>query len=273
VMRDISQTLNLNKQLMQLAEDRSRQAEKAQEANKAKTTFLATMSHELRTPLNAIIGFSEFMQTEAFGPLGNAKYREYVDDILKSGRQLLEIINDILDLSKVEAGAYRFNPEIFTVAPIIRAVRDVAVPMLLEKNLDLIVECSDKLKAYADKRATRQILVNLISNAIKFTPRGGRISIRAQMGEKADMVEFRISDTGCGISAENLERIWQPFVQVGDAYRAEVKGTGLGLAISRSFAEGMRGDIRIESQFGVGTTVILRLPVSAATPSAIEQAG
>jgi len=263
IMRDMTETARVEAQMAKLAEERTRQAERAEAANRAKTMFLATMSHELRTPLNAIIGFSELIQREIYGPINQPKYREYVDDIYRSGRDLLAIINDILDLTKMEAGAYRFISETVDVARILREAAKVVAPLVREKGLQLSTHnLPESAEAFADHRAIRQIALNLLSNAIKFTNPGGDILLSLHIDRGSNKLEFAVEDTGCGMTLADVERVGRPFVQVGDVYRSEVKGTGLGLAISRALAEGMKGRLNISSTPGVGTRVAVELPLS-----------
>lgn len=262
MLRDMTESARMEAKMAQLADERSRQAERAEAANRAKTMFLASMSHELRTPLNAIIGFSELISQEVYGPVGHAKYKEYLDDICNSARGLLGIINDILDISKMEAGAYRFVLDQTDIVEVLRETAKLVAPLVLEKGLTLSMEgLPAASEAYADPRAVRQIALNLLSNAVKFTNPRGQVSIGLARNDAAGTLEFFVEDTGCGISTEDLERIGRPFVQVGDAYRSEVKGTGLGLSISRALAEGMQGQLAITSTPGVGTRVTVSLPL------------
>lgn len=260
ILRDMTDMERVNSELVSLAEERARQAERAEAANRAKTMFLATMSHELRTPLNAIIGFSDIAVREMFGPIGNARYKDYLASIKSSGEDLLNIINDVLDFSKVEVGAYRFEPEDFDVGSLLSSTARQLMPLMDTKGLVFRSEIPEGLIAHADPRATRQIVVNLLSNSIKFTSPGGVLKICAGMVPDATFIEFYVQDNGRGIASDDLERIGSPFIQVGDAYRSEVKGTGLGLAICRTFSAGMGGNLRIESEFGRGTKVTVRLP-------------
>ncbi|MBI3505864.1 MAG: PAS domain S-box protein [Proteobacteria bacterium] len=262
ILRDMTEIERINNELVSLADERALQAERAESANQAKTMFLATMSHELRTPLNAIIGFSDIAVREMFGPIGNPRYRDYLASIKRSGEDLLSIINDVLDLSKVEVGAYRFEPEAFDICELLSATARQLMPLMATKSLRFRHELPGSLMVRADLRATRQIVVNLLSNSIKFTDAGGIVTISAVLSAEGDFAEFSVRDTGRGIAPEDLDRVGRPFVQVGDAYRSEVKGTGLGLAISRTFATGMGGNLRISSQFGQGTTVTVRLPAA-----------
>ncbi len=264
ILRDMTDIERINKELVSLAEERAKQAERAESANQAKTMFLATMSHELRTPLNAIIGFSEIAVREIFGPIGNPRYKDYLANIKRSGEDLLSIINDVLDLSKVEVGAYKFETETFDICDLLATTARQLMPLMTTKALAFKKDLPGLLLVRADPRTTRQIVVNLLSNSIKFTDAGGLVTLAAAPAADGAFVEFWVSDTGRGISPEDLDRVGRPFVQVGDAYRSEVKGTGLGLAISRTFAAGMGGNLRISSHVGVGTTVTVRLPAAAA---------
>ncbi len=260
VLRDMTDIERINSELISLADERARQAERAEAANHAKTMFLATMSHELRTPLNAIIGFSDIAVREMFGPIGNARYKDYLASIKSSGEDLLTIINDVLDLSKAEVGAYRFEPENFDVCELLSSTARQIMPLMDTKGLVFRSELPERLFAHADPRATRQIAVNLLSNSIKFTNPGGVVTLSAGPSSDTAFIDFSVQDTGRGIARDDLGRVGRPFVQVGDAYRSEVKGTGLGLAISRTFSAGMGGNLRIESELGQGTKVTVSLP-------------
>ncbi len=232
--------------------------ERAEDANHAKSEFLANMSHELRTPLNAVIGFSEIMRSGMFGPLGNDRYEEYARDIHQSGNYLLGVINDILDMSKIEAGRYSLDIETIDLCPLIKeAVRVVSVPAA-EKDIELITRIDDAITIQADRRAIKQILLNLLSNAVKFTGQPGRITVRAKKAGGA--VALTIEDTGCGIPKASLKKLGKPFEQVQNQFSKNHAGTGLGLAISRSLAEMHGGALKIRSNEGVGTIVSVRIP-------------
>jgi signal transduction histidine kinase len=230
----------------------------AEAANQAKSEFLANMSHELRTPLNAIIGFSEVLSERMFGEI-NDKQAEYLSDILESGRHLLSLINDILDLSKIEAGRMELEPSDFDLPRAIENTltlvrervqrRGIALGHTVDKRLGMI---------HGDERKVRQILLNLLSNALKFTPEGGRIDVQAALRD--GVAEVSITDTGVGISPEDQEAIFEEFRQVGTAAK-RVEGTGLGLAISRKFVELHGGTIRVTSQLGKGSTFTFTLPL------------
>jgi signal transduction histidine kinase len=232
----------------------------AEAANEAKSDFLANMSHELRTPLNAIIGFSEVLSSEAFGPIGSARYRDYATHIYESGTHLLSLINDVLDMAKLEANA--FTPEM-TSLPATEAI-DTAVTMVNaladQKRQDLTQEAMPAIAVLGDRRAVRQILINLLSNAIKFTDEGGRIAIGCQIDEQdPESALLYVRDNGRGIPADRLIDIGKPFMQISNPFHRDEAGTGLGLAISKSLAEAMGGALLLSSELGVGTTAALRL--------------
>jgi cell cycle sensor histidine kinase DivJ len=234
----------------------------AQDANRAKSRFLANMSHELRTPLNAIIGFSEVMTHEMFGPVGSAKYLEYTRLIHESGAHLLELINGILDMSKIEAGKFELAEEIFALNDVVQsAIKFVKLQadragVILTGNVARNVE-----SVFADKRAVKQILINLLTNGVKFTPRGGEVRIDALLD--ANGVTIAVSDSGVGIAPADLERLGKPFEQVeGEHVRAK-EGTGLGLALVKALTAMHGGEATIESAVGIGTTVRVRLPHAA----------
>jgi len=232
--------------------------ERAQAANKAKSEFLANMSHELRTPLNAILGFSEILQDQMFGPLGSAKYNEYAKDIHDSGKHLLNVINDILDMSKIEAGHIKLSCERIDLAPLIEeCLRFTSIPAAY-KNILIEQRISSGIKLTADRRAMKQILLNLLSNAVKFTNDGGRIAVRTRKVE--DAVMLTIADTGIGIPKSALGKIGQPFEQVQNQYAKSKGGSGLGLAISRSLTTLHCGRMRIRSREGIGTVIAIRIP-------------
>jgi two-component system cell cycle sensor histidine kinase PleC len=257
---------NLERSQAALAElARKYEAEKirAEGANKAKSEFLANMSHELRTPLNAINGFSEIMVGEMFGPMGDKRYAEYAQDILSSGQHLLALINDILDMSKIEAGKMnlRFEPLHLgdVIEDAVRLVRNRAEAA----GLTLQVEVPDLPEVEADYRAIKQVLLNLLSNAVKFTPNGGGVTVVGQsrrdpLGER---VCISVKDTGIGISREDIGRLARPFEQIESQHSKTQQGTGLGLALTKSLVEMHDGALEIESEPGKGTTVSFLLPL------------
>ncbi len=261
IFRDMTEIRDAEADLLRLGREKDLQLERAEAANLAKTQFLATMSHELRTPLNAIIGFSELIENETFGPLLNEKYREYVRDIHKSGEHLLSLINDILDLSRIEASKYEFNRVPMDPIVAMGEAADAVEAFAVGKNIKL-VKPDDHASCHivGDHRAVHQILINLLSNAIKFSNAGSDVRLSIQPDTEADTVALVVADHGRGIPAHRIADLGQPFVQVSDPGTSDQGGTGLGLAICKSLAKGMNGRIEIESALGEGTTVSLLLP-------------
>ena len=244
--------------IVELAENYEQEKIRAEEANQSKSEFLANMSHELRTPLNAINGFSDIMKKELFGPLGDPRYAEYVNDILFSGQHLLSLINDILDMSKIEAGKMTLNTEAMQMNDMISQVIRIVRGRAEENRLRLVYEESTLPEIEADPRAVKQILLNLSTNAIKFTPEGGVVSLAVE--PKSAGLIIRVSDTGIGISEDDIARLAQPFEQIDSQHSRQHEGTGLGLALSKSLVELHGGNFKIESVVGQGTTVIFTLP-------------
>jgi signal transduction histidine kinase len=246
-----------NARLFREIEDKGRQLEAA---NRHKSEFLANVSHELRTPLNAIIGFSEVLGERLFGEL-NEKQAEYTEDILSSGRHLLSLINDILDLSKIEAGRMDLEVTTFYLPDAI----ENALLLVRERasrhgiKLDRIID--DHLGDFTgDERKVKQVLVNLLSNAVKFTPEGGKIQVRAGLDDGS--LKISVSDTGVGIAPEDHEAIFEEFRQVGSNYAQKREGTGLGLSLTRKFVEMHGGTIWVESEVGKGSTFSFTLPIN-----------
>jgi two-component system cell cycle sensor histidine kinase PleC len=248
-------------QLAELAQKYADEKSRAEEASQAKSEFLANMSHELRTPLNAIIGFSEIMESGMFGKLGSEKYYEYCNDIRGSGVYLLDVINDILDMAKIEAGRMPLNLEPVPLEEIVADAMRVMSVKAQEKKLMCRTEIMPELSLRADRRAIKQILLNLISNAIKFTPDGGHIAVHAKSSGSATLLV--IEDSGIGIARDALKKLGRPFEQVESQLTKTQTGSGLGLAIAKSLAELQGGRMRIRSIENVGTTVFLRLPGAA----------
>jgi two-component system, cell cycle sensor histidine kinase PleC len=243
----------------ELTEKYAAEKTRAEEANQAKSKFLANMSHELRTPLNAIIGFSEIMESNMFGPLGAEKYHEYCSDIRSSGQYLLEVINDILDMSKIEAGRIRLDFEDLALDPLLGEAMRVVSARALDKQLEVVARISPELRLRADRRALKQIALNLLSNAVKFTPAGGRVTVRGRATERC--IVLAIADTGIGIAPDALTRLGRPFEQVESQLTKSHQGSGLGLAIAKSLVELHGGRMRIRSTLGKGTLVVVRLPL------------
>ena len=247
-----------NARLFREIEDKGRQIEAA---NRHKSEFLANMSHELRTPLNAIIGFSEVLGEKLFGEL-NEKQAEYAEDILSSGRHLLSLINEILDLSKVEAGRMELELTSFDMPLAIENARTFVRERATKHGIKLDVMIDERLGDYfGDERKIKQILLNLLSNAVKFTPEGGQISINAR--QLNGSVQISVSDTGIGISPEDQARIFEEFRQVGGDHAHKSEGTGLGLTLAKKFVELHGGTIWVESEVGKGSTFTFTLPQKA----------
>jgi len=245
-------------ELADLAEKYQRETARAEEANQTKSRFLANMSHELRTPLNAIIGFSEIMESGMFGALGSEKYQEYCHDILTSGHYLLEVINDILDMSKIEAGRMKLDMEPLDLSKTLAESLRVVSGRAQDKHLVLDADIEQAVSVVADRRAAKQILVNLLSNAVKFTPEGGTIAVRSHL--LPDRIVLLIADSGIGIPAQSLARLGRPFEQVESQLTKTYHGSGLGLAIARSLTQLHGGSMRLRSRLGTGTVVRVSLP-------------
>jgi PAS domain S-box-containing protein len=246
------------------AEDRAQElrslVERADEANRAKSQFLAAMSHELRTPLNAIGGYTDLLAMGLSGPL-TPQQKEQLGRIKRSQTHLLGIINDILNFSRIEAGQLVYDITVVTMRDAIDAVANMVMPQAVANNLRLESDaCDSRIAARADRPKLEQILLNLLSNAVKFTPAGGSITLSCV--EKGDQVRVDVRDTGSGIPKEMLDSIFEPFVQVGRTLTAPSEGMGLGLAISRDLARAMDGDITVESTVGVGSTFRVTLPAA-----------
>ncbi len=257
-------------QLEAKVEARTRELQAAnlrlEEASRFKSEFLASMSHELRTPLNSIIGFSELLEDQQFGPL-NEKQERYMHNIWTSGRHLLDLINDILDLSKVEAGKIELHMETFSLREALGAALTMVRPQAAKKRISLRSEIVAETTVTADPLRFKQIMYNLLSNAIKFTPEGGQVSVAARTVEDA-FVEIAVTDTGIGIKAEDVPRLFQEFMQLDSFLGKQHEGTGLGLALTKRLVELHGGKIWAESLGpGQGTTVTLTLPITAPTSS------
>jgi signal transduction histidine kinase len=236
--------------------------ESAEKANRSKSMFLANMSHELRTPLNAVIGFSEMMHSEIFGPLGDRRYREYTGLIQGAGKHLLDLINDVLDMSKIEAGKQELHRERLNIMDVVRDALAMMQEQAAAGQVALEIDANTApVFIQADRRAMKQIFLNLLSNAVKFTPEGGRVCVTTQT--EGDRVILSVRDTGIGIPAEQIYRLGNPFVQVRNNAGTTQTGTGLGLALVRALTEMHDGTFRIESIEGQGTTVSVSFPACA----------
>jgi two-component system cell cycle sensor histidine kinase PleC len=269
-LRKSRQTLELQTaELADLAEKYAEEKTRAEDANAAKSKFLANMSHELRTPLNAIIGFSEIMESGMFGPLGAEKYTEYSRDIRESGEYLLDVINDVLDMSKIEAGGIRLAPETVELEPILADCLRVVSTRAGEKRVALAAQVEPDIHLNADRRAVKQIALNLLSNAVKFTPDGGAVTVRGRT--RGGMVTIAIEDNGIGIPKQALRKLGRPFEQVESQLTKRHQGSGLGLAIAKSLAEMHGGAMRIRSKLGAGTMVVVRLPVEAKLQARVDK--
>ena len=263
VLRDVSE-----RKAQEEALERARA--ESERANAAKSRFVATMSHELRTPLNVIIGFSEMLTKEAPMMLDATRREEYAHLINESGHHLLSVVNGILDMSKIETGNFEITPEPFAPGRAVRSCCDLLGLKASETGIELVARIEDDLpEIVADKRAVNQILLNLISNAIKFTDRGGRVMVSAK--RDGSCVALAVEDTGVGIAADDLPRIGDPFFQAGATYDRRHEGTGLGLSIVKGLVELHRGDLDIRSRSGEGTRVTVRLPIDSEPLRAASQ--
>lgn len=241
---------------MQLLEERDR----AELANRSKSEFLANMSHELRTPLNAIIGFSEILHNELMGPLGVDSYKEYALNIKDSGSHLLAIINDILDLSKIEAGKVELADDIIDLSRVLRSCTRLMEVRAAAAQVTLVTNISPALPALlADERKIKQIMINLLSNAVKFTPENGQVTVSAARLDGGG-IEIVVADTGIGIAAGDISKALSPFNQIDSSLSRKYSGTGLGLPLADSFTRMHGGSLTLQSREGEGTTVTLYFP-------------
>jgi PAS domain S-box-containing protein len=233
----------------------------AEDANRAKTQFLANMSHELRTPLNAVIGFAELIKDEMLGAISEPRYREYASDIHSSGKHLLRIINDILDMTKVEAGTYRLNEDLCDVAKVVGEGIGLVRNQAVQKELEISIDVPDDLPfLFADARCIRQTVVNVVSNAVKFTPQGGHVVVSARLSDGA--IAIVVADTGIGMAQDDIPRAFSPFRQLEGSHGRKFEGAGLGLSLIKAMVDLHEGTLQIDSQVGVGTTVTARFPPS-----------
>ena len=232
----------------------------AEASSRAKTDFLANMSHELRTPLNAVIGFSEFIQNETLGPVGHPKYRDYLTDIHNAGTHLLAIIEDVLDMARIERGRIELHEQEADLSAIIREAATMVNPAARQSQVTILVEnVPDVLQMFGDSRKLTQIVINLLSNAVKFSNPGGRVTVAVQDGG-VEGVTIAVTDQRIGMSAEQIKRIGTPFFQAEGALRRNHHGTGLGLAITKKLVEMHGGKLTFESTPCVGTVVHVSLP-------------
>ena len=261
-----SQAVELELQGEQMREQADRleqMAVAADEANRAKSSFLAMMSHELRTPLNAIGGYLQILELGIAGPLTEAQ-RDILDRIERSGRHLLDLINDVLDLSRIEAGRVDYDMSDVNLADVVAGVTPLVEPQLASKGILFRVNVGRGFRVRVDVDKVRQIIINLLGNAVKFTPDKGAVELWASDSPSSGTVNLYVRDTGIGIPHDQLEAIFQPFVQVDSARTRTAQGSGLGLAISRDLARGMAGDLVVQSELGQGSTFTLSLPAASA---------
>jgi two-component system cell cycle sensor histidine kinase PleC len=259
-------------ELRDTRDDALRKRFEAEAANASKTTFLANMSHELRTPLNAILGFSELIASETLGPVGTARYRDYATDINTSGAHLLSLINDILDIAKIESGKMEIAPQVMDPRTAIESALNVIQLRVREKNQGLTVNVDPNLDGlYVDERAFKQIIINLLSNAMKFTPEGGDIGISLRQRENGDC-ELCVSDNGPGIPVAFLDQVFMPFNQVDNRYCRQAGGTGLGLSLVRGLAQLHGGTAWIESDTGKGVRAYVLLPAAPQESARLRRA-
>ena len=261
-LNDALQTLNDDLQTRSVELQHAREV--ADEANRAKSQFLANMSHELRTPLNAIGGYVQLMELGIHGQLTDAQ-RDALDRINRSQRHLLRLINEVLNLARIEAGRVDYVVEAVPMADAVASVTPMVEPQMGTAQLTFTVTVAPDLVARADREKVQQVLINLLTNAVKFTPAGGRVALDARSDDGAGRVLVRVSDTGIGIRPDKLQSIFEPFVQVDAGASRRTEGTGLGLSISRDLARGMGGDLEVQSEAGGGSVFTFSLPRAGAS--------
>jgi PAS domain S-box-containing protein len=251
--------LRTNDQLAAHAEELERARQAAEDANRAKSQFLAVMSHELRTPLNAIGGYTQLLELGVHGPITDAQ-RDALERVTRAQRHLLRLINEVLNLARIEAGRVEYTLEDVPVADVVAGVMPMVEPQMATAQLTSSADVPPGLVARADREKLQQILINLLTNAVKFTPAGGTIRVQADVDRQRNLVRIDVIDSGIGIPAEKLAGVFEPFVQVDVSHTRRREGSGLGLAISRDLARGMGGDLVAESEEGRGSTFTLLLP-------------
>jgi PAS domain S-box-containing protein len=262
IARDVTKRVENEQALLQAKEA-------AELSSRSKTEFLHNMSHELRTPLNAIIGFSEVMQRETFGPIG-AKYVDYAQDIQASGRHLLSVINDILDVAKIESGHFELTEERVSIADVLDSTFRLVRHRAIRAGVALLAPIAESLPIVrADGRVLKQVILNLLDNATKFTAAGGHVVVTATETASGS-VEITVADDGIGIPADRLDSVMQPFAQVDDSLSRKYGGTGLGLPLAKRFIEMHGGDLILRSELGNGTTAIVRLPPERVFPASLQ---
>ena len=232
----------------------------AEDANRAKSMFLANMSHELRTPLNAVIGFAEIIKDELLGAINEPRYRDYAADIHNSGKHLLQLINDILDMTKVEAGTYELREDVCDVAKLVGDTVALVRNLALQNELTVRVDVPQDIPfLFADERGVRQVLVNVLSNAIKFTPKGGDVAVSARL-EPDGMIALAVVDTGIGMAQDDIPQALTPFRQLEGSHGRKYEGTGLGLSLIKAMLDLHEGCLHVDSKLGAGTTVTAKFP-------------
>ncbi len=263
VLRDVTERRDYEARLQESVRDLKQARYAAEVANRAKSEFVASISHELRTPLNAVIGFAHIMRSELHGPLGSHRYAAYAADIEESAQRLLLLVGDILDVSRLEAGQVELAPESVALDDLLASCKRLIAPRAAERGVYLHADPGvQPTKLFVDPRFMKQVLVNLLANAVKFTEEGGRVHLSATRTSSGG-VRLRIADTGIGIPPEQLERIFEPFVQADGSLARRFEGSGLGLVLVRALIELHGGQVSMESQPGVGTTATVVLPPSA----------